>query len=168
MPPEVSPNFKPPIGQCPCPDLRCNVEARPLTKKNKDGKYHNRGCTCASCRGRRNRKSGLAAQTRAAKALGVRAVNGIRPSNEEQFDGGVRIEVKSGAQVRPAFTAYLKAEEQSEATRSLGDARPFIMAARLNPSGKDGLIIFRESKLREIVYALAENLSLLDSETYPT
>jgi hypothetical protein len=36
------------------------------------------------------------------------------------------------------------------------------MAARMNPQGKDGLVVFRESKLEEIVYALAVQLGILD------
>jgi hypothetical protein len=78
--------------------------------------------------------------------------------------GTVRLEVKSGAIVRPMFTAYLKAEAQSEASRSRGDVRPFVMAARVNPQGNDGLIVLRESKLTETVYALAVQLGLIDGE----
>jgi hypothetical protein len=86
----------------------------------------------------------------------------MRPSNEELFPGTVRVEAKSGAIVRPMYTAFLKAEAQSEAARARGDLRPFVMAARMNPQGKDGLVVFRESKLEEIVYALAVQLGILD------
>jgi hypothetical protein len=87
----------------------------------------------------------------------------MRPSNEELYLGLVRTEVKSGAIVRPMYTAYLKAEAQSEAARARGDLRPFVMAARMNPQGKDGLVVFRESKLEETVYALAVQLGLIES-----
>jgi hypothetical protein len=156
---EVEPNFKPEIAPCVC---GCGVEARPVLKAFKDGSRHAKGCDCRQCKGRRSRKTGLEAQRRAAKRLGVPAVNSMRPSNEELYPGLVRTEVKSGAIVRPMYTAYLKAEAQSEAARARGDLRPFVMAARMNPQGKDGLIVFRESKLEETVYALAVQLGLIE------
>src|SRR3954454_17650025 len=72
----------------------------------------------------------------------------------------IRIEAKSGAQVRPLFTAYLKAELQSAASRSVGDHRPFLMAARSEPGSKDGVLVLRESTLEATVYALALQLGL--------
>jgi hypothetical protein len=76
----------------------------------------------------------------------------------------LRMESKSGAIVKPMFTAYAKAEAQSELQRPVGDTRPFVMAARVQPESKDGLIVIRESRLSETVYALAMQLGLFDIE----
>jgi hypothetical protein len=119
-------------------------------------------CKCRRCQGRRNRKSGLAAQRIAAERLGVPVLGSLRPGNEEDFGGLVRMESKSGAIVRPLFTAYMRAEQQSEASRARGDLRPFVFTARMNPEGKDGLIVLRESKLEETVFALAVQLGLIE------
>jgi hypothetical protein len=104
---DVTPNFKPEIEPCIC---GCGVAARPVLKAFKDGSRHAQGCDCRQCKGQRSRKTGLEAQRRAAKRLGVPAVNSMRPSNEELFPGTVRVEAKSGAIVRPMYTAFLKAE----------------------------------------------------------
>jgi hypothetical protein len=106
--------------------------------------------------------SGLEAHRRAAKRLGVPLVGSLRPGNEEDYQGMLRMESKSGAIVRPLFTAYLKAEAQSESARPIGDVRPFVLTARLKPEGKDGLVVLRESKLEETVYALACQLGLIE------
>lgn len=84
----------------------------------------------------------------------------MRPGHEEHLPGSVRIEVKSGAQAGPVWTAYLKSEAQSEAARSIGDTRPFV--ASFEPKGtSDGLVVFRRSKLLETVAAMAEQLGIV-------
>ncbi len=149
---EVEPRFKE-ITDCPC---GCGLSGALVLRKFKDGTRHVRGCKCKQCRGRRNRSSGLAAQRKAAKALMVPQVGWSRPGDEENWAGSVRAEVKSGAQVKPLHTAWAKAAAQSEAARPIGDTRPFVMVARVSPTGKDGLVILQESQLREVVYTLAE------------
>jgi hypothetical protein len=61
---EVEPNFKPLIGPCAC---GCGTEARPQTRKRKDGLQHARGCPCARCKGARTRKGGGDGQRDSAK-----------------------------------------------------------------------------------------------------
>lgn len=87
----------------------------------------------------------------------------LRPGNEEDYAGLLRMESKSGAIVKPLFTSYLKAEAQSEAARPIGDTRPFVMTARVQPTSADGLIVLRESRLQETVYALACQLGLIET-----
>lgn len=97
----------------------------------------------------------------AARSLGVPQLAPWLPSDEELFSGALRVEVKSGAQVRPMDTAFQKARKQSEAARAHGDVRPFVMIAKAQPGSKDGIVAFRESDIRAVAYALAENLGLL-------
>ncbi|MDQ3573662.1 MAG: hypothetical protein M3404_01875 [Actinomycetota bacterium] len=113
-----------------------------------------RNAPCRSCRGRRNRRSGLAKQRAARKALGVPPgrFHG-QMGNEELWLGGLRVEVKSGAQVRPVWTAYLKCETQSHAAKASGDPRPFS-AVLMPPGISDGLFVCRLSQLRKVIEAL--------------
>lgn len=156
---EVTPNFKPDAEACPC---SCGTVGRPQKKLRKDGLFHVQRCPCVRCKGARVRKGGLAAQRTAAKRLGVPMMGSMRPGNEEDYAGLLRMESKAGAQVRPMFTAFLKAESQSEAQRPHGDNRPFVMAARITPQANDGLVVIRESRLQETVYALAVQLGLIE------
>jgi hypothetical protein len=140
---------------------KCPIEGV-LAKADKNGIRRVRQCKDATARGRKNRKNGLQAQRRAAKALGVPNVGPLRPGNEEHMGGLVRIEAKSGGIVRPVFTAYFKAEAQSELQRPIGDNRPFVLAARLGGNSNKGLIVLREDKLEACVYALAVQLGLIE------
>lgn len=112
---------------------------------------------CTVCRGRQAKKLGGRRQAKAAQAIGL-PVSTIRPGNEEHFGGHLRLEVKSGAQVKPIWTRYLAAEAQSEAQRPFGDHRPFLFLA--SPDDRDGLVIFRLSKVDDVVVALAEQRGL--------
>lgn len=155
---DVTTNFKPEIVACLC---GCGIQARLLAKAGKDGIQHVRGCRCRRCLGRRSRKSGLQAQRSAARSLGIPQLAPWLPSDEENFAGSLRVEVKSGQQVRPMDTAFQKARSQSEAARAVGDVRPFLMVAKVSPEGKDGIVAFRISDLKAVTYALAEHLGLL-------
>ena len=81
----------------------------------------------------------------------------LSPGHEEFIGGGVRTEVKAGAQVGPILTRYLAMEAQSEAHRPFGDHRPFVGIAM--PEGVSwGLVLIRTDRLAEAVAALAEQL----------
>ena len=73
--------------------------------------------------------------------------------NEENWRLAMRVEVKSGAQVGPAWTRYLAAETQAEAARAHGDFRPFV-AVLMARDSSDGLVVFRLSALNAIKEAL--------------
>ena len=115
---------------------------------------HIKGCPCRSCLGARNRRSGSTKQRKARKALGIDGPS-LGADHEENWRGAVRVEVKSGAQVRPAMTAFLRMEAQSEAKRPIGDNRPF-MGIAMPPGTSDGLVLIRLSKLPAVVAALTE------------
>lgn len=160
---EVEPRFKP-VGLCPCnhKEQGCGLEGPVQQRKYSDGTQHVRKCPCRQCLGRRSKKSGGRAQSKAATALGVPILNSMRPGHEEQYGGTIRMEAKSGSQVKAVWTAYLKAEAQSELARPVGDTRPFVMSARVSPTGKDGLLVIRESHLNATVYALAVQLGMIE------
>lgn len=134
-------------GDCACGcGLFGTLRKRPLN--------HIRGCTCPQCRGKRNRAKGDAKARVARKALGLKGAN---TRHEELWGGGIRVEVKAGAQVSPVWTRFRLAEEQSEQHRAFGDSRPFVLVAM--PDGmKDGLIVTRLSTIRETAAALLEEM----------
>lgn len=114
---------------------------------------------CNSCRGRRNRRSGMAKQRAARKALEVvtgkeTARYSTLTSNEEAWRQPVRVEVKSGAQAGPVGTRFLEAEGQSFASKSQGDPRPFAYVAMPKGWGTDGIFCCRLSELGRVVEAL--------------
>jgi hypothetical protein len=137
--------------QCPC-----GIEpAHYGTSLKRNG--HTRNCPraqCKSCMGKHSRRAGADAQRRARKGLGIPDTKHAgRQGNEENWLGTVRVEVKSGGIAKPAWTVYLRSEVQSEQNRPVGDNRPFVAVF---DAGSDRLISIRESKLREVVAALAE------------
>ena len=141
-----------PKGECGC---GCGLFGT-LKKPNRAGiRCVKRDCKCASCRGRANKRKGQRKQASAVTALGIPR-SSIHPGHEEFLPGSLRVEVKAGAQIKPAVTAYLRCEAQSEAERPIGDHRPF--AAVMMPDGtKDGLVVVRLSNLNEFVAAMVEN-----------
>lgn len=76
---------------------------------------HERGCTCISCRNRRNRANGRARQRKVAKRLGVQG------AHEEMWRHPLfRVEVKSGQIPKKVLDAFA----QSDRSQALGDPRP--------------------------------------------
>ena len=142
-------SYPKPKGECGC---GCGAFGT-LKKPNRAGvRCVNRTCVCPSCRGKRNRTKGDRKAATARKALGAMGANS---RHEEHWGGGLRIESKAGAQVGPIFTRYLAAKTQSEASRAIGDNRPFVMAAM--PDKGPGLLVMEIDELEQIVAALLEN-----------
>ena len=116
---------------------------------------------CARCRGARNRRSGMRKQRDARKQLeqitGTFAARFAgQLGNEEAWSGlPVRVEVKSGAQTKPAATRFLAAEQQSETSRPHGDTRPFVCVLS-PPNWTDPLVIVRMSNLSAVAAAVLE------------
>lgn len=114
---------------------------------------------CPSCRGARNRRSGMRKQREARKAL--EAVTGAQAArfagqlgNEEAWSGlPLRVEVKSGAIAGPVWTKYAAAEAQANASKAIGDSRPFVFVA-MGTRTSDGLLVCRLSELSRVVEAL--------------
>ena len=138
-------------GDCGC---GCGLFGTPK-RANRAGVQCVRGCICASCRGRNNKRKGQRKQAKAVTALGIPR-SSIHPGHEEFLPGAVRVEVKAGAQIKPAVTAFLKCEAQSEAQRPIGDHRPFVAVAMPDGSS-DGVAMVRLSQLHEFVAAMVDN-----------
>lgn len=147
MPPDVVPNLKPDPELCSC---GCGVIGRPNRRNG-----HARGCDaarCASCRGRRNRKGGLAKQNQARKALGVPG-NRYGDTNEERWSDDVFAnEVKSGDQCGPLFTWWRKVEAQVRANEAdHGSERRPVRAVAMPSGTSRGLVVVEVDTWRALV-----------------
>lgn len=141
---------------CGCGTPTCELFGT-LKAPNLDGTACVRGCKCRRCLGRRNRKSGLAKQRVAARALGVQ--NGkFVASNEESWGGYFANEVKSGKQVGPVANWWARVEAQVLANEpDHGSRRKPVRAVAMPEGMSDGLVVVRLSTWREhIAPALTE------------
>ncbi len=104
-------------------------------------------CKCKTCVARRNRNKGRRKQNRARKLLKI-------PNNrfagadahEENWQTGIRVEVKSGKQIQPLVNAFNKGKAQSDANHvAIGsEYKPFCHVAM--PDGSTTGIISLEIK----------------------
>lgn len=152
---EVTTNLKDNVGTCGC---GCGLEGvlRAKAWYSSGVRCVKRGCNCRQCLGKRSRTKGDTKARNARKALNIPGAN---TRHEEHLGGLVRWEAKAGAQVKPMWTAFAKAEAQSEQARAFGDHRPFVMTAAADGE-TDQLVSFRLSQINEIVAALAEQLGM--------
>ncbi len=137
-------------GACQC---QCGMSGTYKVKPNKDGLKHTRNCDkkkCAGCRGRNSKRSGGVAQRTAAKRLKL-TTSTIKTGHEESYLGALRIEAKSGAQIRPLVTAFDKGHAQSEAARAPQDHRPFLHAAIPEPNGKRVIYSFESHCDQDVI-----------------
>lgn len=133
-------------------------ETRPWTCR-KDDEACTRTKPCNTCRGARNRRSGMRKQREARKSL--EALTGVQAAqfagqlgNEEAWSGlPLRVEVKSGAVAGPVWTKYAAAEAQAAQSKAIGDVRPFVFIA-MGQRTSDGLMVCRLSELARVVEAL--------------
>lgn len=115
---------------------------------------HVRGCACPRCRGKRNRAKGLSKQREARKRLGVAPSHKFGDANEERWNDQLFAnEVKSGAQIKAAVTAWLKIEMQVQSNEAQFGSRRKPCRAVLMPDdwGKEGLVMVRLSTWEELV-----------------
>lgn len=115
-----------------------------------------RSCSCWACQGRRNRAKGkrkqLEARKIADKGFGLAGPTKTVTAHEENWRHRIRLEVKSGQQVKAMTTRFLEAETQSQVSKAVGDSRPFVFAAA--PDGMtDQIWAFRASDLGRIIEA---------------
>ncbi len=83
-------------------------------------------------------------------------IAGANTRHEELWGGVLRVEMKAGAQIEPIATRFRAASAQSEAARSVGDIRPFVLVAM--PDGEsDGLVVMRLSVLSDLLAIIREN-----------
>lgn len=153
--PDVDSFLKPEPVECGC---GCGAVGQPKVKPWANGQVCVRNCDkarCPRCRGRNNKRSGGRDQRAAQKAIGVPRST-ISTGHEENAQGAVRFEHKSGAQAGPVFTRFLKSEAQSEASRPIGDPRPFVATFSVKGT-TETLVVFRLSQGRACCEALLEN-----------
>jgi hypothetical protein len=154
---DVTPNLKA-KAECQGNQEKCGNPGCPifgtLGVVCRDGGRRVKGCGDPVARGKRNRTKGDSKARAARKTL---AISGVNSRHEELLGGALRVEFKAGGQIAPAYSAFVKCEQQSEAARSHGDTRPF--AAVFLPDGsRDGVVAFRLSDAFEVAAALLENM----------
>lgn len=144
-------------GECEGNRDKCNTEGCPkygtLGRPARDGNRRIKGCGDPVARGKRNRTKGDSKARRARKKLGLAATGNAGTRHEEHWGGLFRVEVKAGAQVGPIFTRFLAARAQSEASKSLGDIRPFAMIAMPDGSS-DGIVLMGLDEFAELLSLL--------------
>lgn len=103
--------------------------------------------------GKRNRQKGLKKQREARKALGVAPSHKFGDANEENWSDAIfQNEVKSGAQVKPAVTAWLRIEAQMQSNQTAHGSLRKPCRAVLMPDGwSDGLVMVRLSTWRDVI-----------------
>lgn len=152
LPIEVVSNLKENWGECGC---GCGLSGTYRSRPWKNGQLCvRRVCACKHCLGKRGHDKGDSKARTTRKKLGIAGAN---TRHEELWGGALRVEIKAGGQISPAYNAFRKCEAQSEAARPIGDWRPF--AAVFLPDGSsDGVVAFRLSKAYDVAAALLENL----------
>jgi len=84
------------------------------------------------------------------------SINSLGTDEEELWRGTVRVEVKSGhMDTMPVDTRYRKMRDQSDASRAIGDNRPFA-AVCMPPGSSDGIVMIRLSEVFDVAQALLE------------
>jgi hypothetical protein len=147
-------------GECQGNRDRCNLPDCPkfglLGKAGRDGKRRVRGCNDPVARGKRNRTKGDSKARRARKKLGLFATGKAGTRHEEMWGGAVRIESKAGAQVSPIATRFFQAKAQSDASKAIGDVRPFVMVAMPDDTS-EGICLMTLTEFSELL-ALIEDV----------
>jgi hypothetical protein len=147
-------------GDCEGNREKCNLDGCPkfgtLGRPSRDGKRRVKGCNDPVARGKRNRTKGDSKARRARKKLGLSATGNAGTRHEEHWGGLFRVEVKAGAQVGPIATRFMAAHAQSNASKSLGDVRPFAMIAM--PDGlSDGIVLMTLEEFAELIMVVVDN-----------
>ena len=141
-------------GECQGNRDKCNLPECPkfglLGRASRDGKRRVRGCNDPAARGKRNRTKGDAKARHARRKLGLSATGNAGSRHEEHWAGLFRVEVKAGAQVGPIETRFRSAKQQSDASKALGDTRPFAMIAM--PEGNsDGIVLMTLDEFAQLI-----------------
>lgn len=146
-------------GYCEGNPNRCTLEKSTMCplfglfgRPGNDGKRRVKGCGDPAARGKRNRAKG---DSKARKARKLMRLAGPNTRHEEHLRGPVLTESKAGAQVGPIWTRYRDARAQAEASRAIGDSRPFVFLA--HPDGtSEFLIVVSSRDWKNVVAAYAE------------
>jgi hypothetical protein len=90
--------------------------------------------------------------------LGLAATGNAGSRHEEHWGGLFRVEVKAGAQVSPIATRFDNAKAQSDASKALGDIRPFAMIAM--PEGNsDGIVLMTLNEFAELITLITQGFN---------
>jgi hypothetical protein len=146
-------------GECQGNRDRCTLTDCPkfgvLGRVGRDGKRRAKGCNDPVARGRRNRTKGDSKARRARKKLGLFATGKAGSRHEEHWTGAFRVESKAGAQVGPIATRFFDAKAQSDASKAIGDIRPFVMIAM--PDGtSEGICLMTLTEFAELTAMLSD------------
>ena len=126
-----------------------------LGRPGRDGSRRVRGCGDPVARGKNNRRKGDSKARIARKKLGLVATGHQSSRHEEDWTGFFRVEVKAGLQVNPIWTRFQLAFNQSKASKSLGDNRPFAMIAM--PDGtKEGVVLMTLTEFAQLTALLTQ------------
>lgn len=141
-------------GECQGNKEKCNTDGCPkyglLLKPARDGLRRVKGCNDPTARGKRNRTKGDNKARIARRKLGLSATGNAGTRHEEHWGGMFRVEVKAGVQVGPIATRFYQAKGQSDASKAMGDIRPFAMIAM--PDGKtDGIVLMTLEEFAQLV-----------------
>lgn len=144
-------------GYCQGNYDKCSEKACPLFgtlgRTDRRGVRRVRGCADPAARGKRNRRKGDSKALRARKKLGL---GGHLTRHEENWGGAFRTEIKAGAQIKPIATRFWAAKQQSDASKALGDIRPFAMVAM--PDGSlEGIVLMTLSEFADLVKLIGDN-----------
>lgn len=142
-------------GRCECALDDCTLQGR-YKKPFKNGTRHIRGCKCRQCIGSASSRMGKKKQRMVGHRVGAN-IGGLGAGHEENWSGPVRTEVKSGARDAGVVrTAYERERAQSEASKSIGDTRPFM--ASYAPKGTThSYHVIRDDDLTDTCVALLES-----------
>ena len=145
-------------GECQGNRDRCTLDDCPkfglLGRVGRDGKRRVKGGNDPVARGKRNRTKGDSKARRARKKLGLFATGNAGSRHEEHWLGAFRVESKAGAQVGPIATRFFDAKAQSDASKALGDIRPFVMIAM--PDGtSEGICLMTLTEFAELTALLS-------------
>jgi hypothetical protein len=148
-------------GECQGVRERCTLtfdcpKFGTLGKPARDGRRRIKGCGDPVARGKRNRTKGDNKARQARKKLGLSATGNAGTRHEEHWGGMFRVEVKAGAQVGPIATRFQSAKYQSDASKALGDIRPFAMIAMPDGS-KDGIVLMTLDEFAQLISLISEN-----------
>jgi len=149
-------------GYCEGNKDKCNLPDCPkfglLGRASRDGKRRVRGCNDPAARGKRNRTKGDTKARYARRKLGLAATGNAGSRHEEHWGGLFRVEVKAGAQVSPIATRFDNAKAQSDASKALGDIRPFAMIAM--PEGNsDGIVLMTLNEFAELITLITQGFN---------
>jgi hypothetical protein len=137
---------------------------QPNSQKRMAGKCPNTNkiktaCDCRTCINRRNRSKGRRKQNIARKKLGIKdnRFHGA-DAHEENWNTGLRVEVKAGKQVQPVFTLYNKCKLQSDVSHNAigGTNKPFIQVSMPDNSTK-GIVMFELDNIENVCVEVLKN-----------